>query len=288
MHFAKNPVNLPFEIYKNIFKDTNLRDVQLCGNKGDAIFHPEFNKIIDYTIDQGVFISVSTNGSAFSEKWWKDLGQRMKGEVTFALDGLEDTHKVYRDTSFTKVFKNMIAFIEGGGRARWQFIVFKHNEHQLKEAKDLSKRIGCHDFITVISRFYDDVMQRPTDTGRNTKRELHTQVSKHPNLKKLILGEVRCRWKEMKRVYVSSRGFVYACCYLCCHLNDWHTHPEFLLIKNNMKQPEYNIANNTLNEIVKLPWFTNIYDNVQNFEMCDLHCTNLETYNNKIRKEEKL
>ena len=105
MLFKDNPFDLPFDIFKNIFKETNLTDVQFCGNKGDAIFHPDFHKILDYTIDQGVFVSLSTNGSAFSKDWWYQLGKRMKGEVTFALDGLEDTHGMYRGTSFKKVYE---------------------------------------------------------------------------------------------------------------------------------------------------------------------------------------
>jgi MoaA/NifB/PqqE/SkfB family radical SAM enzyme len=287
MHFYHKPADLPFEAYKNLFKDTNLTDIQMCGNKGDAIFHPEFNKILDYTIDQGVFISIATNGSNFGEKWWRELGGRMKGEVTFAIDGFEDTHGIYRGTSFNKVYNNMLAYIDGGGQARWQFIVFKHNEHQVEEARQRAKDIGCFKFIKVISRFYDDVMQRP-DMAKNTKREIFHNFDEYPKLRELVFGKLKCDWIRMKRVYVSSRGFTYPCCYTCCHMNAWHTHPSVLYFKNNIKQPEYNIKNNTLPNIIKLPWFTHIYDNIDKFHMCKLNCTNLNTYRSKIRREEYL
>ncbi|GAF96115.1 unnamed protein product, partial [marine sediment metagenome] len=230
MLFKDNPYDLPFDIYKRIFLDTKLTDVQFCGNKGDAIFHPEFNKILDYTIDQGVFISLATNGSAFSENWWRELGKRMKGEVTFAIDGIdEDTHAIYRGTSFVKVLKNMMAFIQGGGRARWQFIVFKHNEHQLKEAKEQSKKMGCQQFITVISRFYDDIIQRPSivKTKRELYREGNSIFDKYPNIKKHIPSKITCQWIKMKRVYMSSRGRIYPCCYIPCNTHDWYTAPRY-------------------------------------------------------------
>jgi MoaA/NifB/PqqE/SkfB family radical SAM enzyme len=287
MHFYNNPVDLPFEIYKNIFNKTNLTDIQFCGNKGDAIFHPDFYRILDYTIDKGVFISLATNGSNFSESWWRELGKRMKGEVTFALDGFEDTHSIYRNTSFNKVYNNMLAYIDGGGQARWQFIVFKHNEHQIEEARQRAKDIGCNQFIKVISRFYDDVMQRP-NMNKKTKRETFHDFDNYPKIKKILFGELECQWIKLKRVYVSSRGFVYPCCYTCCHMQDWHTHPSVLYFKKDIKQPEYNIKNNTINEIIKLPWFTHVYDNIDKFYMCKLNCTNVEYYKTKIRKEEKL
>jgi MoaA/NifB/PqqE/SkfB family radical SAM enzyme len=288
MLFKDNPYDLSFDTFKRIFLDTKLTDVQFCGNKGDAIFHPEFHKILDYTIDQGVFISLATNGSAFSENWWKELGKRMKGEVTFAIDGLKDTHGIYRGTSFDKVYRNMLAYIEGGGRARWQYIVFKHNEHHLKEAKEISKKIGCHKFITVISRYYDDVMQRPST--EKTKRELFTErndrFDNYPNIKKYISG-FDCGWIKLRRVYISSRGTMYPCCYISCNTHDWYTDPKYMELRG-LKKPEYNIANNTLNNIIKLPWFKKIYDGIDKCDICKLHCGNIREYKNRIRKEEEI
>lgn len=285
--FYNKPYDLPFETFKNIFKETNLTNIQFCGNKGDAIFHPEWQKILDYTIDKGVFISLATNGSNFSERWWRELGSRMKGEVTFAIDGFEDTHKLYRNTSFNKVYNNMLAFIDGGGQARWQFIIFKHNEHQLEEIKQRAKDIGCFKFIKIISRFYDDVMQKP-EIAKKTKREMFNDFSLYPKIRELMFGKVKCQWVEMERVYISSRGFVYPCCYACCHLQDYNTHPSILYIRKGIREPEYNIKNNTLNNIIKLHWFTHIYDNVDGFHMCKLNCTNLNIYKSNIRKEEAL
>jgi molybdenum cofactor biosynthesis enzyme MoaA len=301
MKFKDVPFDLPFDTYKRIFKDTNLTDVQFCGNKGDAIFHPDFENIINYTIDRGVFISLATNGSNFSGGWWYNLGKRMKGEVTFALDGLEKTHQIYRSTPFQKVYSNMLSFIEGGGFARWQYIVFKHNEYELEAAKQLSKEIGCGKFITVVSRYYDNVMEKPI-SGTITKRELHQKkikdFYKYPNIKKHVY-KVFCQWRHMQRVYVGSRGTAYPCCYVSCHIYPWYTrshcfHLEGLGIKGlgirdlGIKEPEYSVANNTLNEIIKLPMFAYIYDNINNLSVCDLHCTNLKTYKTKMRREEKL
>jgi sulfatase maturation enzyme AslB (radical SAM superfamily) len=86
---------------------------------------------------------MNTNGDNFDTKWWYDLGQKMTGgdQIIFALDGLKKTHEFYRDTNWNRVFSNVKAFIEGGGTAIWQMILFRHNEHQVDLVKALAKAL---------------------------------------------------------------------------------------------------------------------------------------------------
>ena len=46
-----------------------------------------------------------------------------------------------------RIVENVKAFINAGGRARWQWIIMNHNEHQLQEAKAFAKEIGFAEFI---------------------------------------------------------------------------------------------------------------------------------------------
>ena len=50
--------------------------------------------------------------------------------------------------------ENAEAFISAGGRARWDFIVFKHNQHQVEEAEKLANKMGFKQFrIRKTARF---------------------------------------------------------------------------------------------------------------------------------------
>ena len=68
--------------------------------------------------------------------------------VHFGIDGLEDTNHLYRvNVKWKKVMENVKAFVENGGNAIWDYIVFRHNEHQVEQAREFSNKIGFKKFL---------------------------------------------------------------------------------------------------------------------------------------------
>ena len=60
--------------------------------------------------------------------------------VIWGIDGLEDTNHLYRvNVEWNRLRENWRAYISAGGRAKWQFIVFNWNQHQLNEVKSYSE-----------------------------------------------------------------------------------------------------------------------------------------------------
>lgn len=139
-----------------------LNRVNFCGNYGDPIVAKDLLNIIAYLrhINDDIRIEVNTNGSARKEVWWKILAGIMgsdekMGGVWFGLDGLSDTNHLYRrNTNWEVIMRNVKAFIEAGGIAHWNFIAFRHNEHQIDEARALAEEMGFKHFnIKITSRF---------------------------------------------------------------------------------------------------------------------------------------
>ena len=160
----------------------HLKVIHLCGNLGDPIAYKHLDSLIDKILIQNDyfyrdlimnslkkfkkipsafdlkrywFIDIHTNGSLRSVKWWQELGKKcnnklpMLHKIMFGIDGLKDTNHIYRQaTNFDKIMDNAKAFIDNGGVAEWQFLIFKHNEHQVEEARQLSKSIGFKRFYT--------------------------------------------------------------------------------------------------------------------------------------------
>lgn len=128
-----------------------LERMYMCGNYGDPIAAKDTLEIFQYfrLHNPKMTLSLHTNGSAKSTEWWAHLATILgpKGYVVFSVDGLEDTNHLYRqNTVFSKIMTNAQAFINAGGRARWDYIVFAHNEHQVEEAEALAKTMGFEKF----------------------------------------------------------------------------------------------------------------------------------------------
>ena len=142
------------EGYKKVFTAEvlhSLRQIIFAGCYGDPMLNNDLIEMIIYTrsLSKNVQIDIQTNASARSESWWIKLAETLEGNhtVIFALDGLHDTHSLHRiGTSFDKIIDNAKSFIKAGGTAEWQFIMFKHNEHQIDMAKEMANTLGFKKF----------------------------------------------------------------------------------------------------------------------------------------------
>jgi MoaA/NifB/PqqE/SkfB family radical SAM enzyme len=144
-------VDLSVDLIKNILSDASLQNITsiyINGNYGDVVMHDNAIEILKTIkeIKPSCFIHINTNGGARNAEFWKSLAQ-YANLVEFGIDGLEDTHSLYRrNTSFSTVIKNANTFIKAGGKAVWVMTVFKHNQHQVDICKTLSEELGFSKF----------------------------------------------------------------------------------------------------------------------------------------------
>ena len=193
----------------------SLQTVQLCGAYGDPIAAKNITEILDFLISKKLSINIHTNGSLKTVEWWSALGSKIKDTehlIFFALDGLEDTHEIYRQgTNYNKIINNAKSFISTGGKAVWQFIPFAHNEHQIKEAFILSKKLKFHNF-KIIKRPRVNLNAKHYKTGKllNIKPwsndiMFSDKVTSHETLGK------SCMHLEYPSLYVNADGKISTC-----------------------------------------------------------------------------
>jgi len=138
-----------------------LRQIFFCGSYGDPIMHPEFLEILkDFrSKNSTLWLYIHTNGGVHNTEYWKSVAEILNGhgQIDFGIDGLEDTLHLYRrNVKYAKVIENATAFIKAGGRAQWNFIVFRHNEHQVLQAQQLSRELGFFNIlIRKTGRFFN-------------------------------------------------------------------------------------------------------------------------------------
>ena len=121
-----------------------------CGTNGDPMMAKDAYEIVEYVAKNSeAKIQINTNGSMRDVTFWKKMGTLLAEPcvnsryVVFSVDGLEDTNHIYRrNVKWENVMKNMKSYVKSGALGLWDFLIFKHNEHQLVEAEALAKTIG--------------------------------------------------------------------------------------------------------------------------------------------------
>lgn len=208
----------------------HLQGIYFCGNFGDPIINDDLISMCYYVsqVAPNIDLRIHTNGGARNEAWWKRLYSALpkKHVVIFALDGLEDTHHLYRiGTKYETVTRNAQAFIESGGTAEWVFIKFKHNQHQVEEAEKRSKELGFERFtVKNTIRFIGEPKYKVLD-----KNGIHVYDLEPPTDNKVILidkdtianfdawykeTEVDCYVLRNKEIYIDAFRHVFPCCFL--------------------------------------------------------------------------
>jgi MoaA/NifB/PqqE/SkfB family radical SAM enzyme len=205
--------------------------VNFNGNLGDFASARDAAEIVEYLAEQQVTVTINTNGSLRNAAWWSRLA-RPGVTVGFALDGLADTHSLYRqDTDWHKIITNARAFISAGGQAIWRFVPFDHNRHQETACRDMAQQLGFVRFENI----YDGRDRTPvyTRSGQFSHHIGEPYDGPVPKISDMLASHVtwydsktvkvpadveplklNCTHKMNREIYIAADGTVYPCCYL--------------------------------------------------------------------------
>lgn len=216
------------------FRDRTLK-IFHCGNYGDAVASPTFVETLDFAMDYvpGAYFTVITNGSLQTPEWWAAFGRKLRtrppSQVCFSVDGLEDTNPIYRvGSNFRRIIANIEAFTGAGGRARWDYLVFEHNRHQVGAARELAARLGVAEFnLKNTSRFvvtdsekYEAVVQNKKTTVRdiaqNPNREAYEKIKReYASFDDYAASTpITCKYQRDHALYVDFEMRLWPCCWM--------------------------------------------------------------------------
>jgi hypothetical protein len=175
-----------------------------------------------------VSVQIHTNGSARSTAWWVSLARALpqNHRVEFAIDGLADTHSLYRiGTDYDTIIRNATAFMSAGGNAKWMYIKFKHNEHQVDTARNLANTLGFKSFDVKTSKRFGKKFPVLNKKGQVTHYiEQPSNSSVKPvefvDLKdyKNWKIDVSCFTLDSKQLYIDANGHLMPCCLIASFL----------------------------------------------------------------------
>lgn len=200
-----------------VFTEDQIRQLDkmfMCGNYGDPAagkhtldIYREFR-----SINPNIVLGMNTNGGLQTTFWWHELAKilnQSRDYVVFSIDGLENTNATYRkNVNWDKLMNNARAFIDGGGSAHWDMLVYKHNQHQVDEAEEFARDMGFKWFRAKVSK-------------RGFTNELQFPIGwKHPET---YVSKINCHALHEQSVYIDAQGRESPCCWLGSRQTDFIT-----------------------------------------------------------------
>ena len=228
-----------------------LNNLYMCGNHGDPMMATDALEIMQWLreVNPNIHLSMITNGGARPVSWWEKLA-KVVDKVEFSVDGLEDTNHLYRQgVNWNNVENNISAFCDAGGNAKWTFLVFKHNEHQLEEAEFWAKSLGVKEFIVKKSgRYISSATLTKKDSHQaHDRHDINTQLLEPPTMERfrnkankqfdqvttkfgsmenyLDVANIEPKCIKKKEIYISAEGYIFPCCWTAGQMYKWWQKP---------------------------------------------------------------
>jgi MoaA/NifB/PqqE/SkfB family radical SAM enzyme len=199
---------ITLEKFKKYFPPEILQKCNLilfCGVHGDPCVAKDTLEICEYIMESSskTAVRMNTNGGMRKADWWAKMGAlfskrtRQSGfnywQITFSIDGLEDTNHLYRrNVNWKTLMSNVDAFISAGGMASWDYLIFKHNEHQIEEAGALAKQMKFFEFIPKKALGVDNGRELTAMPALNKEGELEYYIEAPTNPKNRNLDSDGC------------------------------------------------------------------------------------------------
>jgi len=253
----------------NFFKDSSP-NVLMCGNNGDPIYHSKFHDLCSSLKNIGCRLDIITNGSGKNKQWWEKLCSTLSTEdsIIFSIDGLQDTNHLYRKNAKWDSIMNAIDTVTKYNiNTTWKFIVFKHNQHQIKDAKALSKSLKIKNFrLEKSNRWWkDDLM--PDDQYIDPSYKHQLAVTKGTDKGKMIRQQCMTHLNDVpnKSLYIDAEGNFYPCCKMGLYAFKY---------KNifSPKLKKYNIKNNSIEQILNGNEVNRFFETTKSYETADKCC----------------
>lgn len=132
--------------------------------QGEPLLNPDFTKFVSIVKDHNIMVGTSTNAHFLTKEKAIEIIESGLDRLIISLDGTDaETYVKYRRTGdFNLVVFNIKNMVEAKQKAKsrlpfieLQFIVFKHNEHQIEDIKNLSKILGVDKLSLKTAQLYE-------------------------------------------------------------------------------------------------------------------------------------
>ncbi len=236
---------LTFDLFKKTIDEIHLHTAMvILWNQGEPFLNKDFLEMINYAHQKRMFTLTSTNGNIMPDA--EEIVKSGLDSIIFSLDGsTQETYNKYRiNGDLSEVLKNVRALVEAKKKLnsktpfiKWQFIVLKHNEHEVEDIKRMAKEIGADGLELKTAQIYhkDDI---DNFLPQNPKYRRYKISGTDFELKFGVKNRCRRIWTQP---VVNWDGQIAPCCY-----------------DKDIEYPIGNIGQNTFKKIWTSPKFNNM------------------------------
>jgi radical SAM protein with 4Fe4S-binding SPASM domain len=212
-------------LQKDFFKET-IDDVYkellylIFYFQGEPYLNPSFLDMVKYAADKGIYTATSTNAHYLTDDAAKKTVESGLDRLIISIDGTtQDSYEQYRvGGNLEKVItgaKNIVKWKKELNSKTpfvfFQFLVVKHNEHQIEDIKRLAKEIGVDEVRFKSAQVYD---------YENDPNNLIPVNEKYSRYKRNTDGSFKAKnkfanrcWKLWHANVITWDGLVVPCCF---------------------------------------------------------------------------
>ncbi len=212
-------------LQKDFFKET-IDDVYkellylIFYFQGEPYLNPSFLEMVKYASDKGIYTATSTNAHYLTDEAAKKTVESGLDRLIISIDGTtQDSYEQYRvGGNLEKVIagaKNIVKWKTALNSKTpfvfFQFLVVKHNEHQIEDIKKLAKEIGVDEVRFKSAQVYD---------YENDPNNLIPTNEKYSRYKRNADGSFKAKnkfanrcWKLWHANVITWDGLVVPCCF---------------------------------------------------------------------------
>lgn len=217
--FSRNTGMLDLPLYRKIIDELHGELMYLILYfQGEPFLNKNFLEFVKYAASKNVYTATSSNGHYFTDEMARATVESGLDRLIISMDGItQETYQKYRvGGNLEKVLagtERLVYWKKKLGKSTpniiWQFIAFKHNEHQIPELKRRAKELGVDELGIKTAQIYDyqhtddlipedEALSRykKTDQGYVIKNELLNQC-----------------WRMWRGSVITWDGLVVPCCF---------------------------------------------------------------------------
>ncbi len=218
--FTRPTGNLTEELFRKLIDQTHQHLFFLIFYfQGEPFIHPFFLEMVSYARKKGIYTITSTNGHFLSMENCRKTITAGLNKLIISVDGTtQEAYANYRKEGKLDVVlqgaRNMVQCKKEMGSATprivFQFLVVRHNEHQIPEIKQLAREIGVDEVSLKTAQIYHFESGSPL-IPENPVYSRYKQTSEGSWAIKNPM-ENKC-WKLWHASVVTWDGRVVPCCF---------------------------------------------------------------------------